>query len=141
MCKFSALQSFQFLRQITWFLGNNRALYKFRHRFLHNLHIIKLLQNNQSLKANIELTTWATLKSRLIFHIFCCFCKENFHISHVRISQKFIAKPSTYYFHMMTKILAHFQICLGLSLTIYEQFNWHLSTCFISKQGVKYVQS
>ena len=52
-------------------------------------------------------------------------------MSHVRISQKSIAQPSTYYFHMMTKILADFQICVGLSLTIQEQFNWHLSTCVL----------
>ena len=129
MCQFSARQSFKVFRQITWFLGNNRALYKFRHQLVHNMNNIIKLWNSQSLKANIELTTRATLKSRLIFHIFCCFCKKNFHISHVRISQKFIAKLSTYYFHMMTKILANFQICVGLSLTIQERFNWHLSTC------------
>ena len=36
-------QSFQFFIQITWFLGNNRALSKFRYRILHNLiSIIKL---------------------------------------------------------------------------------------------------
>ena len=32
-----ACQRFQFFRQITWFLGNNRALSKFRYRILHNL--------------------------------------------------------------------------------------------------------
>ena len=33
----------QFFRQITWFLGNNRALSKFMYRILHNLiSIIKL---------------------------------------------------------------------------------------------------
>ena len=32
-----ARQSFQILRQITWFLGNNRALSKFRYRILYNL--------------------------------------------------------------------------------------------------------
>ena len=32
-----ARQSFQFFRQIAWFLGNNRALSKFRYRILYNL--------------------------------------------------------------------------------------------------------
>ena len=32
-----ARQSFQFFRQITWFLGNNRALSKFKYRILHKL--------------------------------------------------------------------------------------------------------
>ena len=32
-----ARQSFQFFRQIAWFLGNNRALSKFRYQILHNL--------------------------------------------------------------------------------------------------------
>ena len=30
-------QSFQFLRKITWFLGNDRALSKFRYWILYNL--------------------------------------------------------------------------------------------------------
>ena len=33
----AARQSFQFFRQITWFLGSNEALSKFRYRILHNL--------------------------------------------------------------------------------------------------------
>ena len=32
-----ARQSSQFFRQIAWFLGNNRALSKFRYRIFHNL--------------------------------------------------------------------------------------------------------
>ena len=32
-----ACQSFQFFKQITWFLGKNRALSKFRYRILHHL--------------------------------------------------------------------------------------------------------
>ena len=38
-----ARQSFQFFRQITWFLGNNRALSRFRYRILHNLISIIIL--------------------------------------------------------------------------------------------------
>ena len=49
-----ARQSIQFSRQITWFLGNNRALSKFRYQILHNY-------KNQSVKANFKLTTRATL--------------------------------------------------------------------------------
>ena len=38
-----ACENFQFFIRITWFLGNNRALPKFRYRILHNLiSIIKL---------------------------------------------------------------------------------------------------
>ena len=32
-----ARQSFQFFKQITWFLGNNRALPYFRYRILHKI--------------------------------------------------------------------------------------------------------
>ena len=32
-----AYQSFHFFRQITWFVGNNRALSKVRYRILYNL--------------------------------------------------------------------------------------------------------
>ena len=32
-----ARQSFQYFRQITWFLGNDRALSKFRYQILYNL--------------------------------------------------------------------------------------------------------
>ena len=32
-----ARQSFQFFRKIVWFLGNNRALPKFRYQILYNL--------------------------------------------------------------------------------------------------------
>ena len=32
-----ARQSFQFFRQKTWFLGNNRTLPYFRYQILHNL--------------------------------------------------------------------------------------------------------
>ena len=43
-------------------------------------------------------------------------CKQTFHISHMRISQKvklcFNMKSSTYYFRMKTKILADFKSAL-----------------------------
>ena len=38
-----ARQGFQFFRQIAWFLGNNRALSKFRYRILYNLISIDTL--------------------------------------------------------------------------------------------------
>ena len=41
-----APQSFQFFRQITWFLGNKRALPKFKYWALHHLISIIKLQNN-----------------------------------------------------------------------------------------------
>ena len=47
-------------------------------------------------------------------------CKQTFHTSHVRISQKvkgiWNVKSSTYYFYMKTKILADFQICISIPL-------------------------
>ena len=39
-------QIFQSFRQIAWFLGNNRALPKFKYWFLHCLISIIKLQNN-----------------------------------------------------------------------------------------------
>ena len=41
-----AHQSFQFFRQITWFLGNTRPLSKFKYCILHHLISIIKLQNN-----------------------------------------------------------------------------------------------
>ena len=51
-----ARQSFQFFRQITWFLRNNRALSKFRYRILY-YQIIK----SPSVKTNFVLTTQSTV--------------------------------------------------------------------------------
>ena len=64
------------------------------------------------------------LKSRLIFNIFVLLflnvCKQTFHISHVRISQKlkgvFMRNRKHIIFIMKTKILADFQICIGVPL-------------------------
>ena len=57
-----ACQSFQFFRQIIWFLENSRALSKFSYRIWHNLiSITKLLKKNHSVKANFKLTMQATL--------------------------------------------------------------------------------
>ena len=44
-------------------------------------------------------------------------CKQTFHISHAHISKSsFNVKSSTYYFHMKTKIMADFQICISIPL-------------------------
>ena len=42
----AARQSFQFFRQKTWFLRNNRPLPQFKYRSLHNLISITKLQKN-----------------------------------------------------------------------------------------------
>ena len=60
-------------------------------------------------------------KSRLIFNIllFLNVCKQTFHTSRahiLKIKRCFNAKSSTYYFHMKTKILADFQICISVTL-------------------------
>ena len=61
-----------------------------------------------------------------------CNCKESHcmkyaRISHLCISQKlkrcFNVKSSTYCFHMKTKILADFQICISVHLFIYLFFS------------------
>ena len=49
-------QSFQFFRQITWFLGNSRALPKLDWILYYLISIIRL-QNNLSVKPNFILTT------------------------------------------------------------------------------------
>ena len=54
-------QRFQFLRQIAWFLGNNKAVSKFRYRILYNLISITKIIKNHSIKANFNLTARATL--------------------------------------------------------------------------------
>ena len=62
------------------------------------------------------------LKSRLIFNIFYCFwmfVNILSRISRAHISKTkrcFNVKSSTYYFHMKTKILVDFQICLSVPL-------------------------
>ena len=50
-------ESFQFFRQITWFLENKRAFPKFKYWILHHLISIINLQNNWSVKPNFVLTT------------------------------------------------------------------------------------
>ena len=63
------------------------------------------------------------LKSRLIFNIllFLNVCKQNFHISRASISKskrRFNVKSSAYYFHMKTKMLSDFQICISVPLRL-----------------------
>ena len=55
-----ARQSFQFFRQNTWFLENDRVLPKFLYGILHYL-ILPNYKKNQSIKANFILATRATL--------------------------------------------------------------------------------
>ena len=57
------------------------------------------------------------LKSRLIFVRFYCFVNKLSHISSEHISKSkrcFNVKSSTYYFHVKTKILPGFQICISV---------------------------
>ena len=64
-----ARQIFQYFRQMTWLLGSDRALSKFRNRILHNLISIIKLKKNKSVKANFKLTTRATLKLFIYNHL------------------------------------------------------------------------
>ena len=50
LCRAGPQQNFQFFRQMTWFLGNNRALYKFKDWILHYLISAIKLKNNWSVK-------------------------------------------------------------------------------------------
>ena len=47
-----ARQCFQFFRQIAWFLGNNKALSKFKYQILYNLITIITKLKNYSIKFN-----------------------------------------------------------------------------------------
>ena len=60
--------SFQYFRQITWFLGNTRALSNFKYWILHHSITIIKLQNNWSIKPNFMLTTRATLSDEKLRH-------------------------------------------------------------------------
>ena len=61
-----ARQSFQFFRQNTWFLENNRALHKVLYRILHYLISIIKWYKYQSIKFNFILTTRATLRTPVL---------------------------------------------------------------------------
>ena len=54
-------QSFQFFKQNTWFLEDNRALSKFLHGILHYQLVLPNYKKNHSIKPNFILTTRATL--------------------------------------------------------------------------------
>ena len=58
---FLARQSFQFLRQNTLFLENNRAFSKFLYVILHYLISITIKQRSQCIKSNFILITRAIL--------------------------------------------------------------------------------
>ena len=59
-------QSFQFFRQINWFIRSNRALSKLMSRFLKFLiSITKLKKKIQSIKSKFILTMRATLKFQI----------------------------------------------------------------------------
>ena len=54
-------------------------------------------------------------------------CKQSFHISRAYISESkrcFNVKPSAYYFHMKTNILADFQTCIIVPLTNEWMSEW-----------------
>ena len=56
-----ARQSFEFFRQITWFLWNTRALSKFKYWILYHLISVIKWPNNLSVNPNFMLTTRPTL--------------------------------------------------------------------------------
>ena len=72
------------------------------------------------------------LKSRLIFNIFYCFgmfVNKISHISRAHISKSkmyFNVKSSTYYFHMKTKTLADFEMCISVPLILATAYSHKL---------------
>ena len=76
------------------------------------------------------------LKSRLICNIFYCLwiLQTNFsHISRLHISKSkrcFNVKFPTCYFHMKTKILADFQICISVPLRLTDFYCLNKSTIY-----------
>ena len=64
------------------------------------------------------------LKRQAIFYFVLLFlnvCNENFHVSHMCISQNVkgvLMWNSRHYFHVKTKILVDFQICISMSLIL-----------------------
>ena len=71
-------------------------------------------------------------KNWLIFILFYCFCMlvKNFsHISGAHTSERkrcFNIKSSTYYFHVKTKMLENFHICISVPLISKAQINYSL---------------
>ena len=63
---FRSCQSFQFLRQITWFFENNRTLSKFKYRILHYLISIIKSPKKRPIKGNFILNTQAILNENKI---------------------------------------------------------------------------
>ena len=71
MCKISAKNinfcgsesssKFQSFKRIAWFIGNNKALSKFRYRIFYNLISVTKLLKKSIHKSQFTLTTWATL--------------------------------------------------------------------------------
>ena len=66
-------------------------------------------------------------------------CKQTFHISHVRISQKIkgVLKSSTYYFHMKTKISGDFQIYISVPLMFPQLFLYIVCRVFFFVEAKK----
>ena len=85
-----ARQSFQFFRQITWFLGNNTALSEFRY---------------QSLKTNFILTTRATKSILKKCSRFChSFSNVSGFLSHSFLHNHIAATLSFFFFFLQLKM-------------------------------------
>ena len=80
------------------------------------------------------------LKSRLIFNIFYCFwmfVNKLFTYltwAYLRKQKVFNVKSSTYYFHMKTKALADFQICISVPLTFTEKASIYFFLLFVTNR-------
>ena len=63
-----------------------------------------------------------------LIQLFLNVCKQTFHISRALISKskgRFNMKSSTYYFHVKTKMLADFQICISVPVNDVDMsHNW-----------------
>ena len=50
------------------------------------------------------------------------------------IKRFFNMKSSTYYFHMKTKILADFEICISVPLSCYLRYVWHMKCHVLNRK-------
>ena len=121
MCKIlkfvavGARQSFQVIRQIAWFLGNDRVLSKFRYRILYNLISITKLQKNHSIKAKFNLNTRATLSK--------CLMKLDLKM----------------YKHLWKEELLIFRFKTNSNNNNLVYQDWQLRTCFLEKTTAVYL--
>ena len=101
--------------------------------------------------SRVSIYPWSlkfSLKSRLLFNLFYCFCmfvKKIFQISWVCISQKvnsvIVQNFRHIYFYVKTKILIDFHICISVPLSLLCKYKLYFyNFCSTSKKLWSYVK-